>query len=125
MIYGHGIDILDVSRIKKAIEDSARFLNKLFTENEISYCKSKRNKYQSFAARFVAKEAFLKALGTGWSHGIAWTEIEVNKDPQGKPFIILSGKAKELFDKCGCTSIHLSLSHTSKLAMASVIIETL
>ena len=122
MIYGHGIDIAEVSRLKKAIEKSESFKEKVFTQLENDYCESKKSMYQSYAARFAVKEAFLKALGTGWSNGIAWKDIETVNDANGKPTVVLYAKAKELFESLGLKEIHVSISHTKDIAIASVII---
>ena len=123
MIFGHGIDIVEVSRIQKAIEKSDSFTKKVFTEKEIAYCEARNTKIQSYAARFAAKEAFLKALGTGWSSGIAWTDIETVNDADGAPHINLFSVAKEIFDDKKCSSVYVSLSHVKETAIASVIIE--
>ena len=122
MIFKHGIDIVEVSRIKKAIEESDSFRSKVFTEKEISYCESRKTKYQSYAARFAAKEAFLKALETGWTNGIAWLDIEILNETSGKPFVNLYSAAKSIFDSSNYQNTHVSLSHTEDTAIASVII---
>ena len=85
MIFGVGIDNIEVKRIKKQIDDSTKFKEKIFTVKEIEYCESKKNYAESFAARFAAKEAFLKAIGTGWSNGLQFTDIEILNDENGKP----------------------------------------
>ena len=123
MIIRHGIDIVEVSRIQKAILKSDSFLKKVFTQKEIEYCETKKQRrYQSYAARFAAKEALLKALGTGWSQGIAWTDIETLNDEFGKPNLILYGKAKEVFETYGLKNISVSLSHTKEIAIGSVVL---
>jgi len=122
MNFEHGTDIVEVSRIKKAIEASDRFRNKVFTENEIIYCESRKAKYQSYAVRFAAKEAFLKALGTGWANGIRWSDIEILNDASGKPFVSLYSVAKDIFDTNNYQKVCVSLSHTKDTAIASVII---
>jgi len=123
MIKGTGIDIIEVARLKKMVEKGNRFIEKVFTPSEIEYCRGKYRQEIHFAARFAAKEAFFKALGTGWRDGMAWTEISVVNDPLGKPEIILSGKTLEYFKKNNCRNLHLSISHTKEYAVASVIIE--
>ena len=123
MIIKHGIDIVEVSRIQKAILKSDSFLKKVFTQKEIEYCETKKQRrYQSYAARFAAKEALLKALGTGWSQGIAWTDIETLNDKFGKPDLFLYGKAKEIFESYGLGNISVSLSHTKEIAVGSVVL---
>lgn len=118
MIFGIGIDIIEVSRL-----DKANIQKKVFTTNEIEYCEQKRFKAQYYAVRFAAKEAFLKALGTGLRDGIIWKDIEVVNDELGKPSIVLHQKAKELFEKLHISNIHVSLSHIKDLAIAVVILE--
>ena len=97
MIYGTGIDIIEVERIARVMERDLGFREKIFTEGEIAYCESrKKNKYQHYAARFSAKEALMKAIGTGWRFGIRFADIDIYHDELGQPHIQLSGKAKEL-----------------------------
>lgn len=121
MIYGTGIDIIETSRIKKAITD--KFIEKIFAKEEIEYCETKKDKHISFAGHFAAKEAFVKALKTGISNGINFKDIEIHHQESGAPFIILKGKAKEDFDKKEIKNIHLSISHVKELATAMVILE--
>jgi holo-[acyl-carrier protein] synthase len=124
MIVGLGIDIEEVSRVRGAIERyGENFLNRVFTPQEIAYCSKKRNPYERYAARFAAKEAGMKALGTGWRRGITWRDFEVSHAPGGRPILKLSGVALEIYGKLGGTNIALSLSHTANQAMAEVIIE--
>jgi holo-[acyl-carrier protein] synthase len=124
MIVGTGIDIAEVPRIREAIErHGQRFLNRIFTEGEIHYCESKANRVERYAARFAAKEAGMKAIGTGWNHGVRWRDIEVARKPGGRPSLVLHGKAAEFAAKLGATNIALSLTHTSEQAMAQVILE--
>ena len=122
MELSNGIDIIDVSRIKNAIENINNFKNQIFSQKEILYCENKKSKYQSYSVRFAAKEAFLKAIGTGWGRGISWTDIEILNDDSGKPFIILYNAAKEIFEQNGFKNISVSLSHTENTAIASVIL---
>jgi len=105
------------------MERDLGFREKIFSPGEISYCESKKNKYQHYAARFSAKEAFMKALGTGWRDGIRFVEIEVIHDPLGKPLIRLSGKAKEIAEQEGISTFHITISHIKEIATATVIIE--
>ena len=123
MIFGTGIDIIEVGRIAKVMERDLGFRDKIYTEGEIAYCDSKKNKYQHYAARFSAKEALMKAIGTGWRFGIRFADIEVYHDELGQPHILLTGKAKELSEKERFSKIHVSLSHVKELATAVVIIE--
>lgn len=122
MIIGIGTDIFEVERMKTKIEKQPSLIGGIFTDNEISYCNQFKNKAQRFAARYAAKEAFLKALGTGWRDGITFKDIDIINDDLGKPEIKLSGMAKQIAEKLGVTNIHLSMSHTKDLANAFVII---
>lgn len=125
MIVGTGIDIAEVPRIREAIErHGERFLQRIFTEGEIQYCESKANRIERYAARFAAKEAGMKAIGTGWNHGVRWRDIEVARKPGGRPTLLLHGKAAEFAAKLGATNIALSLTHTTEEAMAQVILES-
>ncbi len=123
MILGIGCDIISVERIQRAMQRNERFAEKLFTSNEIAYCQSKASPWQSFAVRFAAKEAVMKALGTGWDGKVNWLDIEVYSDAKGNPFIALSGGAKQLADQKGVNNIQLSLSHEKEQALAFVILE--
>ncbi|HZX62945.1 MAG TPA: holo-ACP synthase [Bacteroidales bacterium] len=123
MIYGIGTDIIEVSRIHAVMEKDIGFRDKIFTSGEITYCETKRHKYENYAARFSAKEAFMKAIGTGWRFGIRFADIEVYHDVFGKPLIRLSGKAEELGKIEGISKIHVSLSHIKEIATAVVIVE--
>lgn len=122
MIFGIGCDIVDVSRIKKAIANE-RFVNRVFAEKEIVYCAERGEQAaQSFAARFAAKEAFLKALGTGLREG-KLTDICVVNDELGKPELLLSGTFGEMVEAKGIKHLHLTLSHTKDVATAYVVLE--
>ena len=124
MIIGTGVDICEVSRIAESIARFGdRFLQRVFTEGEIRYCKSKRNSTERFAARFAAKEAAMKALGTGASRGVTWTSIEVAHAPGGRPVLRLSGTTAAIAEKLGVKRISLSVTHTESTAMAVVIFE--
>jgi holo-[acyl-carrier protein] synthase len=105
------------------MERDIGFREKIFSEGEIAYCEQMKNKFQHYAARFSAKEAFMKALGTGWRDGIRFVEIEVVHDPLGKPLLVLAGKAKELAEKAGLGEMHVSLSHVKEIASAVVVVE--
>jgi len=123
MIYGIGTDIIEVSRIQKVMEREIGFRDKIYTPGEIEYCESKKNKYQHYAVRFSAKEAFLKAIGTGWRFGLRFADIDVYHDEYGRPLIRLNGKAEELASKERITNIHVSLTHIKEFANAVVVIE--
>lgn len=121
MIVGTGTDIIEVERVEHALTRDG-LKEKIFSEREQAYC-NQGNSVQCYAARFAAKEAFFKALGTGWRGKMKITEVEVLNDDLGKPFIELSGSALELFQQRGGRHIHLSLSHIKQLATAFVVIE--
>lgn len=122
-ILGHGIDVVSVPRIAEMLARHAdRFIERCFTPEEARYCAGRKAAAEHFAARFAAKEAFLKAVGTGLTTGISWTEIEVARAPTGRPSLALTGSAQARFDALGATGVLLSLSHTHELAAASVII---
>ena len=123
MIKGIGVDIMDIPRIKKMVAKGSRFFDKVFSETEIDYCRSKYRQEVHFAARFAAKEAFFKAMGTGWRYGMKWQDISVENDHLGKPEIKLSGNTLENFKKNQCNHINLSISHTRDYAVAFVVIE--
>ncbi len=127
MIYGMGIDLIDIDRVKKEIERSGdAFCNRIFTEQEIRTCRAKLNpnvQSQCFAARFSAKEAFFKAIGTGVRGELHWKDVEVVNDPLGKPVLHLKGKVLEMVETKGISEIQLSISHTRQLATAVVILE--
>src|SRR5512133_2648418 len=125
MIVGTGIDLAEVPRLAAAIDRFGdRFLRRIFTPDEIQYCESKANRVERYAARFAAKEAGMKAIGTGWNHGVRWRDIEVARKPGGRPSLVLHGKAAEFAAKLGATNIALSLTHTAEQAMAQVILES-
>jgi holo-[acyl-carrier protein] synthase len=123
MIYGIGTDLIEVERVKKSIEKINGFKEKIFRPAEISYCESKKNKFEHYAGRFAVKEAFFKALGTGWRNGLSFNEIEVVNDKLGKPEIELHGKAKDSAVKNKIKRIKVSISHIKETAIAFVIIE--
>ncbi len=125
MIVGTGIDIAEVPRIRQSIERfGQRFLQRIFTPGEMRYCDSKANRYERYAARFAAKEAAMKALGTGWNHGVRWRDCEVARMPGGRPTMAFHGKAGEFASKLGVKNVALSITHTAEQAMAQVILES-
>lgn len=124
MIVGSGIDMAEIGRIQQAIERYGhRFLDRIYTPAEQAYCLRKRNSAESFAARFAAKEAGAKALGTGISRGVHWLEIEVVRQPGGRPSLQFHGRAAQRAAQMGVTHAALSISHTNQLAIASVMLE--
>ena len=125
MIVGTGVDITEVARIRAAVDRFGhRFLRRVFTPDEIRYCVSKLNSAERLAARFAAKEAGMKAIGTGLRHGVTWQDREVVRVPGQRPRLRLTGKAAEFAAKLGSRNIHLSLSHTAEQAIAHVILES-
>lgn len=144
MIIGIGVDIVDISSFTESFNKSKRFRQRVFTENEIAYCESRPNKYQHYAARFAAKEAVMKAIGTGWNKGIQWKQIETKNNgfnktnpekrlkskadskfetEEGRPEIELSCKALECVKKLGVDYMHISLSHSETQAVAFIVLE--
>src|ERR1700731_3355826 len=125
MILGTGVDIAEVPRIRETIPRFGdRFLHRIFTEGEISYCERRARRFESYAARFAAKEAAMKALGTGWSRGVRWRDIEVARESGGKPTLRLAGAARLIADGLGVKSISLTITHSGNLALAQVIFES-
>jgi holo-[acyl-carrier protein] synthase len=124
VIVGTGIDIAEVPRVRVAIERyGARFVERIYTPAEIAYVERKANRYERYAARFAAKEAGMKAIGTGWRHGVRWQDFEVANLPGGKTTLRLHGVAAQVGAKLGVRSISLSLTHTAEQGMAFVILE--
>ena len=125
MIVGTGIDITEVNRIAASIQRfGRRFLERVFTADEIRYCESKANKAERYAGRFAAKEAAMKAIGTGWSRGVTWQDVEVRRAPGGRPTIAFHRKAAEFLQKLDAVRTQLSITHTGEMAMAQVILES-
>ena len=125
MIVGTGIDVVEVPRVAAAIERfGERFLQRIFTPGEIRYCQSKANRVERYAARFAAKEAGMKALGTGWNHGVRWRDVEVQRQSGGRPTIVFHGVAAQFAQKLGTHHAALSLTHTAAEAIAHVILES-
>ena len=124
MIVGSGIDLAEIDRIQHSLDRfGARFLNRVYTSAEQAYCLKKRKAAESLAARFAAKEAGAKALGTGISHGVTWVEIEVVREPGGRPTLRFHGRAAAMAQKLNARRAALSLTHSANLAMASVVLE--
>jgi holo-[acyl-carrier protein] synthase len=124
MIVGTGVDLAEVPRIRASIERyGAKFVGRIYTPAEIAYVERKANKYERYAARFAAKEAGMKAIGTGWRHGVRWQDFEVANLRSGKPTLLLHGVAARVAEKLGVRNIALSLTHTKELGMAHVILE--
>jgi len=124
VIVGIGIDVAEVKRIAEVIESQGeRFLRRVFTRDEVAYCEQFRNKYERFAGRFAAKEAAMKALGTGWSRGVRWVDVEVVRHRGRRPTLELKGEARKIADGLGVKNIALSITHTVEQAIAQVIFE--
>ncbi len=124
MIVGSGIDVVEIERIQHSVERyGQRFLDRVYTASEQAYCLRKRKAAESLAARFAAKEAGAKALGTGISRGVNWLEIEVAREPGSRPTLRFHGRAAEMAARLGAAHAALSITHTATLAMASVLLE--
>jgi holo-[acyl-carrier protein] synthase len=125
MVVGTGIDVVEIERVARSIERyGSRFLERVYTTAEIAYCQRKRrNAAESFAARFAAKEAGAKALGTGIGFGVTWRELEVGREPAGRPLLLLHGRAAEIAASLGVRRSSLSITHTRTQSMALVILE--
>jgi len=124
VILGTGVDLAEVPRIRASIERyGARFTERIFTPAEIAYVERKANRFERYAARFAAKEAGMKAIGTGWSHGVRWQDFEVANLPSGKPTLRLHGVAAQVAERMGVRHVSLSVTHTADLGMAHVILE--
>ena len=127
MVFSVGVDMVEVERIQKALEDSRigkRFRERVFTANEIQYCeKKRRGRYESYAGRFAAKEAVMKALGRGWGSKVSWLDIEVARARSGKPEIVLHNKTARLAEQLGIGRWSLSITHTEQHGLAFVVAE--
>ena len=125
MIVGIGIDVEQVARVREAMErHGRRFVDRIFSPAEIAYVERKANRYERYAARFAAKEAGMKAIGTGWRRGVRWLDFEVANLPSGRPTLRIHGAAEKIAEGLGVRNIALSLTHTTEQAMAIVILET-
>ena len=124
MILGTGVDLAEVARIRDAIgRHGDRFIRRIYTEAEIAYVERKANRFERYAGRFAAKEAGMKAIGTGWRGGVRWQDFEVANLASGRPTLRLHGVAAQIAGKMGVKSISLSITHTAELGMAHVILE--
>jgi holo-[acyl-carrier protein] synthase len=124
MIVGTGVDLAEVPRVRHLVERfGRRFIERVYTAAEIAYVERKANRYERFAARFAAKEAGMKAIGTGWRHGVTWQDFEVANLRSGKPTLLLHGVAERVAKKLGVRNVSLSLTHTAEYGMAHVILE--
>jgi holo-[acyl-carrier protein] synthase len=125
VIVGLGIDVAEVERIREAIErHGARFIERIYTRAEIAYAESKANRYERYAARFAAKEAAMKAIGTGWKRGVRWQDFEVANLASGRPTLQFHGAAAKFAQGLGVRNIALSITHTAREGLAIVILET-
>lgn len=123
-VLGIGTDITECLRIAQLIERHGElFITRVYTEHEIAYCSSRKAATQHYAGRWAAKEAVLKALGTGWRRGISWRDIEVRNLPSGAPSIVLRGGARDVFERLGIERLHISISHSRTNAIAYAIAE--
>lgn len=125
MIVGIGMDVVEIGRIRNLARRHSAFLTRTFAPCELHHCQEKANPFPHLAARFAAKEAVFKALGTGWSVGLEWTDVAVENNAAGQPAIRLTGVARQLADQLGAHRIHLSLTHTGSYAGAQVVLERL
>jgi holo-[acyl-carrier protein] synthase len=124
MIIGVGVDVVEIKRLRNVMERlKDRFLSRVFTPEEQRFCKAHRDPVPHFAARFAAKESLFKALGTGWAKGVTWLDVEVQRDRQDAPRLVLYGEALRLSNSLGAKKVHLSLSHSESWAVATVILE--
>jgi holo-[acyl-carrier protein] synthase len=124
MILGTGVDLAEVARIRASIERyGRRFIERVYTPGEVAYVERKANRYERYAGRFAAKEAGMKAIGTGWRRGVRWHDFEVTNLPSGRPTLRLHGRAAKFAEEMGVKSVQLSITHTAELGMAQVILE--
>jgi holo-[acyl-carrier protein] synthase len=125
MIVGTGVDIAETSRLEEGLErHGERFTKRLFTPAEVAYCERFKNRGERYAARFAAKEAAFKALGTGWGSGVRWLDVEITHQPSGKPELVLTGRAQEVARGLGITRMAVSISHSDRYVVAQVIFES-
>lgn len=125
MIVGIGVDLVETARVGEGIERHGdRFVRRLYTQGEIDYCEKFKNRAERYAARFAAKEAAFKALGTGWREGVRWLDVEVRNEPSGKPELLLHGRAAELARELGVTRMAITISHADHYAVVQVVFES-
>ena len=125
MILGTGVDIAETSRIEQGLErHGERFTKRIFTPDEIGYCEKFKNRAERYAARFAAKEAAFKALGTGWRQGVRWLDVEVVHQPSGKPELVLTGRAQEVAREMRVARMAVSISHSDRYVLALVVFES-
>ncbi len=125
MIVGIGVDLCEVDRIEAAIaRHGERFLTRIYTEAERAYCDSKPNRMERFAGRFAAKEAAMKAIGTGWRRGVAWRDFDVARAASGQPVIVFGGEARKIAEQMGVKRALVSITHIKSMAMAQVVLES-
>ncbi len=125
MIVGMGVDIVEIRRFGAVLErQQDRFLKRVFTTGEQEFCRAHRDPVPHFAVRFAAKEALFKALGTGWAKGVTWLDVDVHREGQGAPSIVLRGEAEQISRRLGAQRVHVSLSHSDESAIATVILES-
>ena len=125
MVLGIGVDLIEVARIRHNIERYGdRFLNRIYTADERAYSSAKGNAAERYAVRFAAKEAAMKAIGTGWREGVTWQDFQVRNEPSGRPVLLLSGVARRIAAQMGVERTSLSLTHTAEMAFAIVILES-
>jgi len=124
VIVGMGVDIAEIDRIESVITRTGkRFLERVYTPREMAYCERHKNRFERYAARFAVKEAAMKALGTGWTHGVRWRDIEIANLPGGKPTLQLAGVAAQVAEQLGVKNIAISITHSGNIAFAQVIFE--
>jgi holo-[acyl-carrier protein] synthase len=124
VIVGLGLDVAEIDRIEAAVvRHGAPFIERLFTPAEAAYCQRYKSPYERYAGRFAAKEAAMKALGTGWARGVRWRDLEVVREPSGKPTLQLHGVAGQIAESLGVKHIALTITHSGNLAIAQVIFE--
>jgi holo-[acyl-carrier protein] synthase len=124
VILGIGVDIVEIDKLRLAmIRRGDRLRDRAFTPSEIEYCEARANKFQHYSARFAAKEAVFKAIGTGWREGVSWQDAEVSNQMSGKPVLLLRGRALELANRISAKKYWISLTHTDQYAVAQVVLE--
>jgi holo-[acyl-carrier protein] synthase len=123
VIFGIGTDIIEIKRVEKLVARGGQYLETIFTESEMDYCEARARKQEHYAARYAAKEAVLKALGTGWRGGLAYSDIEIIHEESGRPVVSVRGEVRKFFDQHQIRKTSISLSHTKEIAIAVVILE--